>query len=151
MADTKVNEEKSNLDTRENALGSIIHKGIPEVLNMNKWHFLLTIERLQKQSKGVQWEHPTIPFGIFLAILLSMVSADFKFSLGLKAEVWESVAFCLLIASAIATVILFIMWMGNQKNTSKKSPEEILNDVIEEMDEECKKLEDLDKKRQGIK
>jgi hypothetical protein len=131
---------------RPEAFKSLHHSGISEWLHMNKWQFLLVIERLQRKPKAPRLEHVAIPFGIFLALLLAILPVDFKYYLGIDAQVWQSITLVFTILSALVTVVLFVMWLTNTIHNKKQTPEDILNEVIRGMEAEQKKLNSVNQK-----
>jgi hypothetical protein len=148
----KENEKQNSLDVKPGAFrGSIDYTGVNETVHMNKYHFLLVVQRLLSKPKGPHLEHVAIPFGIFLAILLVMLTSSFKDSLGVKAEVWQSVAIIFAILSAGTTVFLFIKWCINKVKMKEQTPEDVLKDVLIQMEDQREKLASVETKSEPLK
>jgi hypothetical protein len=140
------NEEiDSNLppDIRPEAFKSLHYTGISEWLHINKWQFLLIIEKAQERSKTPRLEHVAIPLGIFIALLFSLLPVDYKYFLGIDANVWQAVAICLTILSGGMTLVLFCWWLTNCIRYKKQSSNDIFESLIQEMATEKKKLDSI--------
>ena len=127
-------------DIRPEAVKSLHHTGVNEWLHMNKWQFLYVIEKMQRKPKAPRLEHVAIPAAFFLALLLAMLPSDFKYYLGINAQVWQSTVLFFTILSALINLVLFIVWFKNSLLNKEKTPEDILKEVIAKMEAEQKKL-----------
>ncbi len=77
----------------------MLHAGIDENMLMNKWHLILVIERLRYRSRIPKPEDALPWGGIFLALLLALIPADFQDFAGFPAAVWEAGTVILAIVS----------------------------------------------------
>ena len=137
--------EKANPPSQPNGTvtsgtGSLTHTSPNEGLQMNKWHLIWVIARLQGGSKGPHVEHVFIPLALFLGLLLALFPTDFQNYLGLEAAVWEAIAIILTIISGVLTIILFIWWMVNRIQNPPQTPEGCYDEIIEQMAQDRERL-----------
>jgi len=126
----------------------IEHRSINEMINVNKYQVMLLIDRLLKKPKLPQLEHVAVPLGFCLATLLSLFTSEFKDFIGISASDWHGLTFSIFVLSAGLTIILFFMWLYKEIREKKKTPEEMVNDMIKQI--ECDKEKLLSTGQQGI-
>ena len=134
------NKEQAHLETRPGTFSGLEHGGYDEVLHMNKYHLLWVIERLQKKPKAPKLGHVAIPFGILLATLLSVLPSDFQDYLGIGAAVWEAATLIIIVLSALATIVLFFLWLIHKIRNNEQTPLDVVNEIIDQMEGDREKV-----------
>src|SRR6266446_4466445 len=113
----------------------IMHSAPSEDLKMNKYHFLLVLERMQQDTRRVRprgaWSF--IPLGVFLTAMQSLITAEFKDAVGVTGIVWQSVTVHLAEAAALVTLGLLGWWVIYKCIHHDKSPEQMLNEITDQM------------------
>jgi hypothetical protein len=120
------------------ALGSIpgiIHRAPSETVEMNKYHFLLVLMSMRDQETRFRprGEWCLIPLGIFLTSLQSLVTTTFRDFL-ISSAGWEAFTAQLAWVSAVATIGLFCWWVFDKYTRQIKTPEQILNEITDQME-----------------
>ena len=105
---------------------------------MTKYHLLLVLERLQRRPSGPPLELVAVPGVLFVGLLVTLLPSDFQSFGGISGVVWEAIIIISTFLSAVATVILFIRWVAAR--TTRQTPEDIVEDIIEEMETIREKL-----------
>lgn len=114
---------------------SLHHIGINEIITLNKYHLLLVLDRMQKQKpKAPSFETAMIPFGVLVAMIVSLLTSSFKDFAGIKADVWQMLVLAVVILSGLATAILFGLWLRNRVCYKEKTPDEIVQEIVQEME-----------------
>lgn len=120
---------------------TINYKDTNEVLHINRYHLLLALERLEKKNpKFPLFEHTMIPFGILISTLVALLTADFKNSLGLSADVWQMFILAVMVVSALITAVFLGLWMRNRGRYKLRTPDEIVEGIIKEMEHQKRAL-----------
>jgi hypothetical protein len=145
MDSTENNDKEKRPNIKPGAVRDTIdHSGITEILHMNKYHFLLILEKYQDQKpKAPRFEHVMIPFGILLTTLIPFFTSDFRDTLGLSANIWQSLTLMILILSLVTTIVLSALCLKNQLGYKQKSSEDICNEVIKQMEAEHQQYEKI--------
>ena len=109
-----------------------------EYITMTKYHLLLVLERLQRRPSGPPLELVAVPGVLFIGLLVTLLPSDFQSFGGISGVVWEAIIIISTFLSAIATVILLIWWVAAR--TTRQTPEDVVEDIIEEMETIREKL-----------
>lgn len=110
------------------------HEAPQELLRINKYHFLLVLRRMQDQERRTpKGEWCVIPASAWLALTIPLISSNFKDALGIARFTWAAIVLILWGVTALATVGLFVWWLVDAVRHRDKTPEQLLNDVIDEM------------------
>ena len=119
---------------------SILHTDVSEKIEMNKYHLLWVMERLSKKSKGPHLEHVAIFAAMLLGVLFTLLPADFGDYLGRPAAVWEALATGVTVFAGLATLFLFIWWVVNKCKERTQTPEDVVNEIIDQMAKDRERL-----------
>jgi hypothetical protein len=132
----------------------IVHQGLREEVQMNKYHLILVLRRRQQQAQaGIEprpdWWIATL--AIFLTLFFVLTTASFKDALGTDKATLHAVAIILTWAALIATLGLLAWWIQYVRTrTPQPTPEEEVAAIIKEMDKDEERLETLvEKAKQG--
>ena len=122
-------------DTIPQNAGSIMHAAPPENVFMTKWHFLYVLQRMQSDERRFKprGEWCLIPLGIFLSMGQAILTSEFKAGFGLTGTEWKSVAMLLCETTAVLTIALLVWWAIFRFRHHVSGPEEILNQITEQM------------------
>ncbi len=122
-------------------MNTVNYKGTNEVLHITRYHLLLVLERLEKQKpKFPLFEHAMIPFSVLIPTLVAILTADFKDSLGLSVDVWQMFILTVMVLSALITVVFLGLWARNRGCCKPKTPDEIVEEIIKEMEHQKRVL-----------
>ncbi len=111
----------------------VTHAGPIEDVQMNKWHFILVLDRMRAEHGRAHWDWCLIPFGFFLGMGQALVTSDFKAAFGIDGNVWHAAALNFTGLSAVATLGLFVWWVVDSWRHPAKTAEQVWNEVIDEM------------------
>jgi hypothetical protein len=109
------------------------HSIPPEEVIMNKYHFINVVARVNKPRPGPSIDRVFVPLTLFLGVLLALLPADFKDYAGIPAATWEALALLVALISGVAAGVLFVIWGYCVVRFRQKSPEQIFDEVVEEM------------------
>lgn len=113
---------------------TVDYQGNNEVFHITKYHLLLVLERFEKQKPRFPFfEHVMIPFSVLISTLVTLLTADFKNSLGLSADVWQMFILTIMVLSALMTAVFLGLWTKNRGRCKLKTPDEIVEEIIKEM------------------
>jgi hypothetical protein len=111
----------------------------PHTLHMNKYQFLYVLQRVLEAFGRVEAQRITAdsvvgPLGILLAVVLALVTADFKNALGVPQGAWEGMFLLAALVAAIWTIYKFLEWRRyvNQK-VVLKTAEQWYHEVVLEI------------------
>ena len=129
---------------------SITYEAPSEIVAMNKYHIQLVLERVMGKPRNPTLEHVLIGLAFFMGVLLAWLPRDFKDFLGIRAEVLEASLLLLVILSGIGTVVLFILWLRNRVKYPRKSSDDIVKDICDEIAKDRDKaIKSYNKKAMG--
>jgi hypothetical protein len=124
------------------SMKTIYFKCNNEVFHITRYHLLLVLERFEKQkSRFPLFEQVMIPFSVLISTLGTLLTTDFKNSLGLSADVWQLFILTVMVLSALITALFLILWVRNRSLYKPKSPDEIVEEIIKEMKHKRKSSE----------
>ena len=116
-------------------MNTINYEGANEILHINRYHLLLVLDRFERQKpKFPQFEHVMIPLSVLISTLVTLLTSDFKDSLGLSADVWQMFILTVMLLSALVTAIFLGLWSRNRSHHKPKTPDEIVDEIIKEME-----------------
>jgi hypothetical protein len=122
-------------------MNTINYQGTNEILHITRYQLLLVLERLEKQkAKSPLFEHAMIPFSLLISTLVTLITADFRDSFGLNADVWQMFILTVMVLSALITAILFVLWAKNRGSCKLRTPDEIVKEIIEQMEHQQKEV-----------
>lgn len=118
------------------SMPGIAHWSPPETFQMNKYHFLLVLERMRKQERRFRprGEWSLVPLSIFVTTMQSLLTSQFKDAMGLDAASWHQMTVQTAKFTAASTLVLFVWWVVDKCVRRDKSPEQMVEDVIREME-----------------
>ena len=117
--------KKSGLDIDEDLIqSSTIHKNISQKIVVTTEDKIRLCLNTYKESLGAQKEW-VAPASVLIALVITLIAADFKQFLGLSSEIWEA----LFIFSSIVCVYLTIRALVN----SFKYKDNNIESIIEEL------------------
>ena len=141
--------KKSEADIQQSAPGdykfggkadTFEYRGVNEQITMNRYHLTLVLERLKKGSKVPNYGDVWPWVGVFLALLLSLIPADFQDYWGLPAATWQAIA--LLLTGVSLVVIVCVLWRAyRHRDERAKTPEEEVQGIIGQMAADREKLD----------
>lgn len=99
---------------------------------LNKYHLTLILDRMAKKGRMPRYEDAWPWAGTFVALLLSLLPADFRDFLGIGAAVWQAIAIILAFATFGWTVVLLMKAYCSHKERDK-TPEQVVEEVIQQM------------------
>lgn len=100
---------------------------------VEKYQLLLAFRRMQDRPKGPSLELVALPWGIALALLLSLLPSEFEDYWGTPAETWEAFALIAFAASVIAGILLLGRWVYCLVRYPSKSEDELLEELINQI------------------
>jgi hypothetical protein len=122
----------------------ITHSAPPEIVEMDKYHFLWVLERMDKQrSVRPAFSWWLIPLAMFLGVIATLLTADFKDTLGASKDTWHALMIGTALVTAVAWVALLVWWAVVQWKHHDPTPEELLAGVIDQMAVDRERLERL--------
>jgi hypothetical protein len=128
-------------------LQGLTHSAAPESLEMNIYHVRLVVTKLlarpQPPSLAGFWGAVTT----LLAIVLCLLTTDFKDFLGVKADTWEAFVIFLAVACLIAIAYLFHRWSRSRKTYKDQTDEEIVSEIIADMEETNKRVLEMNQRK----
>jgi len=113
----------------------LTHEAPPEMLVINKYQFLLVLERTRKRIVP-HGEWSLVPAGMFLAIMLAVLTTDFKSAFGLDKAVWEAIAAISAAITGGLTAVLAVWWAVVRLAHPIETPDDVLDGVIKQMAED---------------
>jgi hypothetical protein len=110
----------------------VIWEAPPEKLVMNPYHFMWVIDRMRRRvvPHGEWW---LIPAGMFLSLVLVLLTTDFKDRFGIDKHYWAAAMGIITFLTAIIAVALLSWWLYSRWKNSPRSSEQILADIIAQM------------------
>jgi hypothetical protein len=122
-------------------MNTVKYEGTNEVFHINRYHLLLVLERFEKQkARFPLFEHVMIPFSVLIPTLVTLLTADFKNSLGLSANVWQMFILTVMVLSSLITAVFLGLWARNRGRCKLKTPDEIIEEIIKEMENQKRLL-----------
>lgn len=122
-------------------MNTVNYEGTNEVFHITRYHLLLVLERFEKQKPRFPlFEHVMIPFSVLIPTLVTLLTADFKNSLGVSADVWQMFIFTVMVLSALITAVFLGLWARNRGLSKSKTPDEIVEEIIKEMEHQKRVL-----------
>jgi hypothetical protein len=114
----------------------IQHSAPPETITVNKYHLELRLTNMRRVRKvGFSWW--LTPAGIGLAILLAMLTADFKDALGIPKSTWQAFAIGVLIVAIAASAVLLVLWFAGWLDRMfwhpDPTPRQLVEDIMKEL------------------
>lgn len=132
----------SNIRAADIREGVITHSAPPENIVINKFQLLLVLERMQRERpRKLEWCF--LPAGIFVGVMLALLTADFKDSLGVDKATWHALALLTAAVTAIATVVLFCLWAYSAIVHPRPTANQIFEGIIREMAKTWAQVEDV--------
>lgn len=108
------------------------HDSPSEIIDMDKHHLILILERLKKGSTIPTYSDVWPWVGVFFALLLALLPTDFQNFWGLSAATWEAIAVILLIASVVMIVVVLCrayQYRGERAKTPEGEVQEIIDQI----------------------
>ncbi len=119
-----------------NEFSGIQHSAPPETVTVNKYHLELRLTNM-RTPKRVSFSWWLTPAGIALAILLAMLTADFKDALGIPKTTWQAFALIVLLTASVASVGLFVLWIAGLADRvflhPDPTPQQLVEQIMKEL------------------
>lgn len=114
---------------------------------MEKHHFLRVLERMERQSEGApRSDVLSIAITAFLGVIFIAAATDFKDIAGFSRAFWQAAAWlvaALSLGIAVIWAVRLIMW---HRAHPHKTPEEIYEEVVKDMESDRRRLAAIDTK-----
>lgn len=119
---------------------AVVHTAPDEHVDMNKYHVLWVLERLQRRHQGPSLDQVAIPLTFCVGLLVAIIPNDFAPFMGLERSVWQAIVIILFGLSAVATLVLFGWWLRWRPRNAQRAPEQILDEILDQMARDRERL-----------
>jgi hypothetical protein len=123
----------------------LVHKSPPEIVEMNKFEFILALSEVQQRPKGPTVYEVVVPLFFAIGLLLTLLPTDFKEFGGVPASTWQAVVITLVIVAGIWFVALLLRFAYCAYKYPARSPRQFYQDLVEEMARQRAEIEKIEK------
>jgi len=140
MTGNKNSKMTKSLHTRKCASHETYeHRDIDEKLSMSRYHLQSFLSDLINK-KYPKLDNIVTLFGLAITALISFLTSQFQKFMGIDAEIWKSIIFLIMIVACILTLVLFLWWTFNKIFKKEKTPLELVDDFIAQMEKDKKRI-----------
>ncbi|SRR6266851_784762 len=123
----------------------LAHTGISETLTIEKHHFLRVLERMQRQNEGApRSDVLSIALTVFLGDIFIAAATDFRDVAGFSRSFWQAAAWIVALSALTIAIVWTIRLVRWHRGHPRKQPEDIYEEVVKEMENDRKRLAQID-------